>query len=61
MFDEQRKIDVKEKIIRITLQDIEIVIASGFEKDDLNKMIKKANELVEKYNTKQNNNKNDVR
>lgn len=61
MFNEQKGIDVKEKVIRITLQDIEIVIASGFEKDDLNKMIEKANKLAEKYNTKQNNNKNDVR
>lgn len=61
MFDEQRKIDVKEKVVRITLKDIEIVISSSFEKDKLNNMIEKANELAEKYNTKQNNFQNDVR
>ncbi|HOZ55181.1 MAG TPA: hypothetical protein PK993_03990 [Clostridia bacterium] len=61
MYDDQRKIDIKEKVIRITLQDVEIVISSSFEKDKLDKMIEKANELAEKYNIKSNNTKNDVR
>ncbi|MDD3976445.1 MAG: hypothetical protein PHN22_04755 [Candidatus ainarchaeum sp.] len=62
MYDEKRKIDIKEKIIRITLQDIEIFISSSFKEDNLEDMIKKADILVNKYNIKSNNNnKNEIR
>lgn len=61
MFDEKRNIDIKEKIIRITLQDIEIFISSSFEEDNFDNMIKKADILANKYNIKKDNYKNEIR
>jgi len=62
VYDEIRKEYIKEKTIRISLENIEIMITTSFEKDDLNQMIEKADKLVEKYNKqKKENQKNDIR